>query len=550
MGKNKQYGDHNDDWKAYTANGKEFFFQTYAKGPALRVAPAEVTDLLVQPTPFGAASYYGNENKKGFITTYLLASSEEALRNRAREHGKTIDIRWVKDEARIGNPATDVLFSAATMNQMLSKKGKRQKKHHYQDEQLIVPLDKRVDKQFNILAEHVNHGPRKTKVYQQLTRHDVATHLAFVTPKRQDDILKHFTLVPEVQPDRRFQPIAALPNQLIKPGKGGFEDNCLLDIGINLSIGCVANTSPEGWYDPGTNCTYCYAYQNGLPFLTTLFDFDDKDFAALFMKRLSEMDAAGIKKNGWVSLVDRFYGNKQMNIRLGQNAEVNFPQIIRDIPGFVDTLPIILSYFAKEAKDNGRDFRLTMPSKMPEYDKERAGLMKEANTALLVSCVSDPHEQGITRWGFPLERRLEEALKHHEAGVHTYIYVATNIVDGFSGQNAYAKKAVAFADKWGLPKAYLDLRVTKKADASALIGKTWDQAKQPANPQHEGGGWTTSGQGYLIPMRTHPDYRNKKLNLCSVHVNDEQRCFGCGLHNLYKGHGASSQQSNSSVGKT
>ena len=59
-------------------------------------------------------------------------------------------------------------------------------------------------------------------------------------------------------------------------------------------------------------------------------------------------------------------------------------------------------------------------------------------------------------------------------------FIATNIVGGKESQNEDAKKAIAFAEKWGMDYAILDMRVTKKADAQDLLGTLRCRLQRPA----------------------------------------------------------------------
>ena len=69
-------------------------------------------------------------------------------------------------------------------------------------------------------------------------------------------------------------------------------------------------------------------------------------------------------------------------------------------------------------------------------------------------------------------------MKHHEAGVKTTIYIATNIVGGFEARNTYAKQAITFAKEHGIPYAELDYRVTKKKDSKIITGMDWAEGRR------------------------------------------------------------------------
>jgi hypothetical protein len=282
-------------------------------------------------------------------------------------------------------------------------------------------------------------------------------------------------------------------HQLVMLGKGRGEEICKLEIGVDFSLGCIANTTPSGLYVPEHKCSYCYAYASNVPSIDTLLVVDPSNLRGLLEQKLE-----GVPKG------------QVVHIRLGQLAEMNFPKAFRELTGAPYNLKRGLRVLAELAKE--RAIRVVMPTKVFEFDREIISLFRKANVTVLASIAYEELEPGMVAWGFGCESRLEGALRLADAGVNAHLYVVTDVTRGFDSMHPDAHRAMEFYEKHKdvLGLQWLDLRLFKKWLAPIQAGAPWDQLifHHTAGMFREPGRWYRTGQKRLAALAVHPDFKD------------------------------------------
>lgn len=481
MYKRKPYNPKRFEWKFYQINNNLFFFQIYNQGPTLRTAPVALRDLFAHEGPVGHTHYSGS--KEGYITSYLLKTSEKDLRRITEDNGRIFKLRFVDNSTRDFGPVTDF--------------------------------------EFNIFSRYAGLSDLKN-YFISMIRDDVTEFCHYNSAEEFSNKKKHYKLVRKIEPNPRFTLIKPKENELVKAGKGFFDTGCIIFIGMDFSRGCVSNITPDGWYDLEGRCGYCYAYQNGPSFLETLYDFDKNYFIDKFEERRSKLNLEG-----------------PIHVRIGQTTEANVPEPIRSFPGFRDNLKIALDaliYLSEKYR-----LSIAMPTKIPDFDKESIELLKRLDISILASIGYRELERGIVRLGYSPERRLENILELGKMGLNANIYVVTNITDHRLMQED-AKMAIEFFKKHKkyLGLQFLDIRITNKRTAATIGGAPWSHLVHSSQQDFflESGKWGRTGQNYLHALITDPYFLdligdNKgKIRLCSTHVvEDERRCGQCFMDN-------------------
>jgi len=473
-------------WKIFPVPDSGFiFFQAYNLSRTMRACPEALIPFLVHKWPVAETSYQG-PGTRGHIFSYLLSGSVHDIRRLAKANDKTLSIH-----------------------------------------RLHRSLGADADSGFNICCKHTNlEGLFDFAV--QMLRSDISDFCKNKPIKHPKDI-KHYSLVDKVLPEPEYTRTESSPKIIVKDGKGTFSETCQIDIGIDLSKGCVSNTTASGIYDPEKKCDYCYAFQNGPCFLDSVYDIDEDSMVGWIKEKIIEQ---GIQ--------DR----KVVYFRLGQTVDSDVPPAMRRIPGFKDNYRITLNALVRVAEErrlHGQSIRVAMPTKVVEFDSEVADLLKRVNCSILASIGYESVEHGMVGHGYTHEKRLEEVLKFKTAGVNANVFVMTDVTRGIAELQYDAKRAVAFAEKHGLGLQFLDARITSYKIAPLIGGKEWDELKctSQANFFTAYQGTWHKGQ-YLHAWKTHPDFLNiignnrGRIRLCSTHARPgEQRCGMCFMDRKY-----------------
>jgi hypothetical protein len=485
----KPYSKNTFQWKVFPVPKSDLiFFQAYNQSRSMRACPDVLAPFLENKGPVARASYQGKGSRRGFVFSYLLRCSMSALHQLAKENGRKLSIQ-----------------------------------------RMHMPLDEKTDSQFNICSEHVNLGGLAS-FFVQMLRIDIADfcqHKPVLHPRE----INHYSLVDRIEPKPEFTRIKATPKLIVKDGKGTFSDACQLDIGIDLSKGCISNTSDSGIYDPSKKCAYCYAFQNGPCFLDTVYDIDEDSMV------------------GWINGKIREKGiedKEKIYFRLGQTVDSDVPPAMRRIPGFKDNYRITLNALvriAEERRLHNQDIQVAMPTKIVEFDDELADLLKQVNGSILASIGYEPLEKGIIGHGYTVEKRLEGILAFGMAGVNANLCVATDITRSMDEMQPDARIAWEFFNrhKEYLGLQFLDIRITKHSLAPVIGGQPWDElicsAQRNLFTDYQGA-WK-KGQ-YLHAWATHPDFlkiigdNRGRVRLCSTHARpEERRCGMCFMDRKY-----------------
>lgn len=485
--KRKPYSNRTKEWKVYELGGGVFLYQAYNSGTTPRALPNELGGIVVSENPVAYTSYEGS--KSGSITSYLLKVNYDDLFRLAKRSGFSVDYRDVRDES----------------------------------------LGEEVDRDFNVASEFVSFGSSDVdNVFIQSIRDDV---LKFVKkPAKVVGVGTGFERVESLSLPLQFNLRSPNSKQLIKEGKGRFEDKCVIDIGIDSGMGCLATLNSKGFYDVSGKCSYCYAYQNSISFLDTYFDFSRQEFVGLLNEKIVEL-----------GLLNR----KNVYLRLGQTVEMHVPNSLRVIRGFKDNLITILEGIAEVAGESGKKISCAMPSKTLEYDPKFAKLLRDARVSTFSSFLNSELERGIVGMGFDVKKRLDEILKFGYDGVNANVFVATDITRPMSDMQDDAKRVLDFYEKHKdvLGLQFLDVRITKKKDAKVLGGASWECLESGQTSLYDcgsssgevgGGKWRRNGQNYMCAYETHSDFldvigsNRGGIRMCSTHVKkDERKCGMC-----------------------
>jgi DNA repair photolyase len=483
----KQYSG-KKGWVLYPAGDDRLFLHAYNRKRSLRVCPSQLTHLLVDKKPIGDTTYAGSGQKSGSVTSYLIRTDLNALEQIAKANDVSVQIRNIDNNTRFD----------------------------------------RIVERYNIISRYKDMGLFYNNAFQKAIMHDIAKFCEHNISKRPFQGQQiGFSLTDIIRPVFPIPRMQIKAGDLVKNGKGNTSEICLINIGLDFSSGCIANVTPDGYYNPEGYCIYCYAYQNRASPLDTQFDFDAKTLVELIREKAKILEIPE---------------SQRLYIRLGQTTEVNIPKALRQLSGARNNLEVALEALSELA--SYRDIRVMMPTKVPEFDRHMYTLMKSSNTTAIVSFADEQNEPGIVAHGFDVERRLELARELASNGVNTHLYVAVNITADMSKMQHDANRAVEYAFNEGMGVQLLDLRLTGKEVARKLgiIGNKpgdtkWSDLKY-SNQNHlfsgEKGRWHLQGNNYMCARNTDQTFLDAVndniglLRMCSTHtIKDEQRCGLC-----------------------
>lgn len=466
-------------WKLYSAGPGMFFLQTYNKSQTLRECPEIFRHLLARQEPIAHTSYIGFGGKKGHVTTYLLKTTR-----------------------------TDLYLNSEIPIEIRSPRKQ---------------YDTDTDKKYNILCKHID-LEHLTEELIQCLRDDIEEFCNEKPAKKQTK--EGLTIADKIEPSFEITKIPARTD-MVKEGKGRFHTTCIIDIGINPSMGCISNTTPEGMYKPENKCSYCYAHQNGPCYIDTVYEFTEKELISMIKNKITEL---GIEEKNTIYL------------RIGQNVEANTFPVLNKFKGTVNNLETILKAIVVLSKE--RRIITAMPSKIIKYNKKTAELLRKAKVSLLASIAYEQLEPGIVLHGFNSQKRMQELLKFAKDGVVSTLFVATDITRSLEFLQDDAKRALEFYEKHrdALNLQFLDMRITRKKDSRIISGTEWRDLLASTQKRlftDYMGSWRRTGQNHLCAYTTNPDFlritgnNTGKMRLCSTHViEEEQRCGKCFMDKL------------------
>jgi hypothetical protein len=232
---------------------------------------------------------------------------------------------------------------------------------------------------------------------------------------------------------------------------------CQLHLAIDFTSNCRAYSELSSLKDgssvylfqPWDGCLYCYnRWVNMRHFGIGYHHADEKLLKEQLEKYRKNFQAQGIAIG---------------SIRIGEGTENFIPELIEQVMTLVE--------FAHKEK-----IAVVIPTKTPLYDKAIAKTLSKANVSLMVSLGSDELETGICKMGFTNERRIEEAIKYHKAGIRTVLYPITDLTTHPENNKLWTvRKAYQLNQEIGIPVQFLLYRVGDKN----LLGKIVDLKKRP-----------------------------------------------------------------------
>lgn len=257
-------------------------------------------------------------------------------------------------------------------------------------------------------------------------------------------------------------------------GKGDLVAGCVCKHNIDLSTGCPSgNTNGVFTRNSKGICEYCYGKRiNYHKFKPKIIDLN------LLTKDIEE--------------------KKVKILRIGKFAD----------PGYEELRPQILDVLNLCAKQGVRAIVIT---KLLEYDRKVAELLKTSNSVLHFSLGYDELEQGAYSLGKFNNYRIKEAKKYFHYGVKTYFRLVKDVT-----QKADRVSFKAFQSK--IPIILTPLRFSINALAEKVTGMTILELKKNRFIRIS---------GYLNPNIIHNDFSGIK-NICGE-IGLQRYCAKCGL---------------------
>ncbi len=232
---------------------------------------------------------------------------------------------------------------------------------------------------------------------------------------------------------------------------------CQLHLAIDFTNNCRAYSeltalkdgSNAYLFQPWDGCLYCYnRWVNMRHFGIGYHHADEK-----LLKEQLEKYKKDFKKQG-IPIG---------SIRIGEGTENFIPELIEQV--------MILVEFAHREK-----IPVVIPTKTPLFDKAIAKTLSKTNVSLMISLGSDELEPGICKMGFTNKRRIEEAIKYHEAKVRTVLYPITDLTTHPKDNKLWTvREAYRLNQELDIPVQFLVYRVGDKK----LLEKIVDLEKRP-----------------------------------------------------------------------
>lgn len=155
-------------------------------------------------------------------------------------------------------------------------------------------------------------------------------------------------------------------------------------------------------------------------------------------------------------------------IRLGKSTEVGHPYYRQTLIDFLNLCAV-------------NEARVILPTRMLEFDKEVADLLRETRSALNYSISADFIERGPVSQGYNQYWRMMQALDYHDAGVRTSLTFTGDVTSSFdhNAEQGFPIYAVLAAHRQaGIPLRLLPMRLPSKEVALKVTGRSWDELLQ------------------------------------------------------------------------
>jgi hypothetical protein len=263
-------------------------------------------------------------------------------------------------------------------------------------------------------------------------------------------------------------------------GKGGHYPLCIIDFNIDIESGiCSIAINAKGRANRDNACSYCYASY-----------IYKKDPKAYRVKTIKESEFKKIANKYPLHI-----------LRFGKNFECGHKRSRLEL---VQALKYCVQY----------KIRPVVTSKLLEFDKDVADLVKAANGVIHISLGKDEDEPGAIAQGSTNEWRLEQAMAYKKYGCPTQVRIVADVT---MPMNAFHKKA--FTSMGGSHGVLLTpLHYTNKAHFESMRQDvTWKQAKDS--------GLFSYVKGDLRPNIIHDDWKQTKER-CGI-IASREYCNNC-----------------------
>jgi hypothetical protein len=288
------------------------------------------------------------------------------------------------------------------------------------------------------------------------------------------------------------------PEKMLTGGKQWFVPSCKLQANIDFGKGCISGWIPiegasfDGKFftnylsSPNSECEYCYAKRRHRTFPKTIYEFDKQ--------RLIEELSGGCKLEfgNWESEL----GKPVDILRFGKRTETCAPFTRNQ---FIGTLEAMIETGTKGV----------ITTKYLEYDKGIEERLKKTKSVVLHGVGNfDEFEKGAGMHECNNDFRLEQAVKYHEAGVNSLLYLH---ILGHKPPGKRENEFLKIAEKHKIKVQLLPIRFPNKDLTKRMTGQTWNHLK--------GGSRRNRNQSILPGFDDYGSYvfREKMLCLEKIH---------------------------------
>ncbi len=317
------------------------------------------------------------------------------------------------------------------------------------------------------------------------------------------------------------------PEKMLTGGKQEFVPSCKLQANIDFGQGCISGWIPikDASFDgkfftgylssPNSECTYCYARDKHRCFSKTIYEFDKQ-------RLIEELKGeCRLDFGDWETKL----GRPVDILRFGKRTETGAPFTRRQLIGTLEAMI--------ETRTRG-----IIPTKYLEYNKETEKLLKKTNSVVLYSVGDfDEFEKGACTHGCNNGFRLEQAVKYHEAGVNSLLYLH---IIGHKPPGKRENEILKIAKKHNMNIQLLPMRFPNRDLTKRMTGQTWNHLKGGSKrawnqfilPAHGDFGSYVFRENMLCLEKVHSSWlemmgnNNGKIRMCH-HTLENTYCGGC-----------------------
>jgi hypothetical protein len=242
------------------------------------------------------------------------------------------------------------------------------------------------------------------------------------------------------------------------------------------------------------------------------------------------------RRKNWGKVIPKIIGEKTRQqfeeekpkiVRIGKNTECGHYFYNKQLIQFLE--------LCREYKTS-----IIFPTKMLEFNKEIANLLKDTNSVVNYSICNDSFEKGACSQGFTNAWRIEQAKRYADAGVNITATLTCDVTNSLEGNLKYgfAINEILKAREQGLTLRLLPLRLYSKKLCFTATGRKWEDIIMPRdwkdveslNFQFEWRYIKKEGNG-AVPLFFHKDFRkfiSGGIGICG-RVGEIEYCDKCNL---------------------